>query len=361
MPDLAVGALGDDTGGVYRGAVHVLFLRASVPSVSAAGINGVGNPNRSQFANLVLQFDQAVTVSSVTSLEIRNQATNSLVDISTATLNGNGSNTLTWDVNALSFADGYYTAKLPKNAAVNAQGMPLAATHALLFHVLPGDSTGDAQVGFSDFGDLATNFNTIAGPLLGPGDMDGDGNVTFSDFGILATNFNRILTAPSIDFGDAPEVGTSFPTTLPTGARHVLGSGLFLGGSVDGELNGQPDSTASGDGADEDGVAFAALQAGTSAAVTVTATVPGAAVLNAWIDFNADGDWDDPGEQVFVDRALTNGTNNLTVDVPSTATPGPVFARFRVSSCAGHAYFGLATDGEVEDYHVTLLAAASRE
>ena len=359
VTDLAVGALGDDTGGVYRGAVHVLFMRASVPTVTDDGINGLGNSNRSRVASVVLQFDQAVTVNGVTSLEIRNQTSNLAVDLSTATLTGNGTTTLTWDVSNLSFVDGFYTAKLPRTEAVNAQGTSLAATHSLLFHVLAGDSSGNARVDFADFGELANNFNTINGPVLGPGDMNGDRNVDFGDFGILANNFNRLLTAPSLDFGDAPEAGTSFPTTLPTGARHVLGSGLFLGTSVDGEPNGQPNGTASGDGADEDGVTFAALQAGTSAAVTVTATVPATAVLNAWIDFNADGDWDDLGEQVFVDQALSNGTTSLTVAVPSTATPGPAFARFRVSSCAGHSYFGLATDGEVEDYQVTLLAATS--
>ena len=65
------------------------------------------------------------------------------------------------------------------------------------------------------------------------------------------------------------------------GARHILGSGLFLGAGVDGEADGQPDAGALGDnnaGDDEDGVTFAALQAGTNASVTVTAAVPGTGV-----------------------------------------------------------------------------------
>ena len=110
------------------------------------------------------------------------------------------------------------------------------------------------------------------GQFWGPGDLDGNGDVNFSDFGILATNFGKMLAALELDFGDAPELGTSFPTRLPNGARHVLGSGLRLGASVDGEANGQPDATAAGDDADEDGVTFGTLQAGNAnASVTVNA------------------------------------------------------------------------------------------
>ena len=222
------------------------------------------------------------------------------------------------------------------------------------FLILPGDGTGDGQVGFADFGELATAFNTTDGPRYGPGDFDGDRNVGFGDFGLLATNFNRTLGPLELDFGDASESGTGFPTTLPNGARHVLGSGLFLGTSVDPELDGQPDAAAAGDGADEDGVVLTALTAGSNVPITVTATVPATAVLNAWIDFNRDGDWDDAGEQVFVDQTLTNGPNSLTVAVPAGASAGTAFARFRITTCAGHSYRGLAQDGEVEDYLVTL-------
>ena len=167
-----------------------------------------------------------------------------------------------------------------------------------------------------------------------------------------------------MDFGDAPQAGNVFPTTLANGgARHILGSGLFLGGGVDADADGQPDAGAAGDdnaGDDEDGVTFAAVQAGTNAGVTVTATVPGTAVLNAWIDFNADGDWADLGEQVFVDQALAGAVNNLTAAIPSGAALGSTFARFRVTGTAGYSYFGLAPGGEVEDYQITIAATTSQ-
>ena len=139
----------------------------------------------------------------------------------------------------------------------------------------------------------------------------------------------------------------------------MTGSGLFLGAVVDAEADGQPNANATGDGADEDGVTFATLTAGTTPTITVTAVVPGTAVLNAWIDFNGDGDWGDAGEQIFADQALSNGTNSLTATIPAGAVAGQAFARFRATSVAGYSSAGLAKDGEVEDYQVTLVAAKS--
>ena len=310
-------------------------------------ING-GSANRSGVATAALDFDQNVTINSAASLKLWNHTIGSAIDTTGATYSGSGTNQVTWNFSALTLPDGNYTAKLP-----NTEGT-LAATHSFVFLVAAGDSNGDGSVGFGDFGDLAGAFNTSGGAPYGPGDMNGDGDVNFGDFGILATNFNNSLAALGLDFGDAP---APFLTLLPDGARHVLGSGLTLGATVDAEVNGQPDAAANGDGGDEDGVTFGALQAGTNSTITVNAVVPGTAVLNAWIDFNNDGDWADTGEQIFADQAVVNGTNTLTAAIPAGATPGPAFARFRISSCGGHTFTGLARDGEVEDYAVTLVAA----
>ena len=319
-------------------------------TVTGLVLNG-GSANRSGLADLTFQFSEATTVSTAGSLILWNHTTGAAVDVSGATLVNNGTNGVTWNLTGFTLPEGNYTATLPQAAAA------LAATHSKSFRILPGDSDGDGAVGFGDFGELATNFN-LSGPPYGPGDMDGDGAVGFGDFGILATNFNRSLEALTLDFGDAPESGTSFPTTLANdGARHVLGVGLLLGAAFDAEADGQPNANATGDGGDEDGVTFATLTAGSNSAITVAATVPGAAVLNAWIDFNADGDWDDAGEKIFSDEAVINGTNNLTAAIPAGAAAGQTFARFRITTDAGHTYSGLARDGEVEDYQVTLVAA----
>ena len=339
-----------------------IWLNQGQPMVIEHGVNGIGNTNRSAVASAILKFDRIVTISNVSSLRIYNHTTNTPLNIAAAQLENNGSTDVTWNFSSVNFPAGYYTAELPNTGATSVSGVPLAESYTFAFHVLPGDSDGDLTVGFGDFGELAANFNTVGGPILGPGDMNADGAVNFTDFGILATGFNSTVSVASMDFGDAPQTGTAFPTTLPDGARHVLGSTLFLGAGVDGELDGQPDATATGDdnsGDDEDGISFAGLQAGGSATITATAISVGG-FLNAWIDFSGDGDWDDVGEHVLVDRSLSTAVTNLTIPVPAGATLAPTFARFRLTASPGYSYGGLAPDGEVEDYQLTIAAAFSR-
>ncbi len=162
-----------------------------------------------------------------------------------------------------------------------------------------------------------------------------------------------------VDFGDAPD--PTYPTlSLSNGARHVLAPGVYLGKGVDGETDGQPNATATGDDSDgnddEDGVIFTTdLMPGEKAIVEVTASTSG--VLNAWIDWNADGDWDDAGEHFFDDQALAAGVNALPFDVPVNAVRGRTFTRFRFSKMRGLGYNGLAPDGEVEDHRVEIAGA----
>ncbi|MBI2480469.1 MAG: hypothetical protein HYV60_18130, partial [Planctomycetia bacterium] len=104
---------------------------------------------------------------------------------------------------------------------------------------------------------------------------------------------------------------------------------------------------------DENGVVFnTALVGGFGGTITVTASASGQ--LDAWIDFNQDGDWNDAGEQILASRALNSGANVLAVNVPGTALPGTTFARFRLSGSGNLRPTGPAADGEVEDYRVTI-------
>jgi len=158
-----------------------------------------------------------------------------------------------------------------------------------------------------------------------------------------------------LDFGDAPEL--PYPTLLPMGANHVIVPGIFLGNLIDSEPNGQPHPGAQGDDLnnldDEDGVIFTSpLNPGGTATITVIASTNG--VLDGWIDFNNDGSWATPGDQIFMAQFLAAGPNVLNFNVPTTGTPGATtFARFRFNA-GGTAlpFTGPAPDGEVEDYRV---------
>ena len=74
--------------------------------------------------------------------------------------------------------------------------------------------------------------------------------------------------------------------------------------------------------------------------------------LDAFVDFNADGDWSDAGEQIFASKTVTNRVNVLSFAVPAFATNRTSYARFRLSSAGGLGPTGDANDGEVEDYRV---------
>ena len=159
------------------------------------------------------------------------------------------------------------------------------------------------------------------------------------------------------DFGDAP---LPYPVRLAAdGAAHEIGGLLKLGTFVDSEANGTHSAAADADdttGApdDEDGVVFGSnLVVGQTGSVTVTVSAAGK--LNAWIDFNSNGNWSDAGEQIFTDQALSAGSNPLTFLVSAAATVGANHAaRFRLNSAGGLSFTGPAIDGEVEDYLVTL-------
>ncbi|MCH8043065.1 MAG: tandem-95 repeat protein, partial [Planctomycetes bacterium] len=160
------------------------------------------------------------------------------------------------------------------------------------------------------------------------------------------------------DFGDAP---LPYPTTLADdGARHEA-TGPTLGATRDADLDGQPSTDADGDGSDEDGVTFGAIMVGQlDAGVTVNIqNAPGGAKLDAWFDFNGDGTWGGPGEQVFDNVRVNNGNNVLLFDVPSWAASGNTYARFRLSTAGDLGVGGSATDGEVEDYQVAINPPAT--
>ena len=174
------------------------------------------------------------------------------------------------------------------------------------------------------------------------------------------------LVAP-LEYGDAPNTGEeyNYPTLLSAnGARHTPSIGApLLGELADLEFDGIPTERADGDDDnaedDEDGIAgIEVLAPGSQIMITATATLIGK--LDAWVDFNGDGDWDDEGEQIFDSIDLSEGTNELPVDVPTSAKTGNSFARFRISSNGNLEPFGLAQGGEVEDYKVRIVESEIR-
>ena len=191
----------------------------------------------------------------------------------------------------------------------------------------------------------------------------------------------------AVDFG-----GVGSPTTLvDDGARHRVGD-LRLGETVDGELDAT-DGTQS----DDDGVVLVgslmSINAPTTTSLEITVAIGepsgggvgswlddagfrfddeggfwfeddgsnvddaeppvDAGFVDAWIDWNGDGMWTE-GERVADATPVTTGANLLPIDVPAGLNVGEIAMRVRVSSAGGLGVGGLADDGEVEGYFLSV-------
>jgi hypothetical protein len=203
------------------------------------------------------------------------------------------------------------------------------------------------------------------GNPLPTGILDLAGNKFAANRADGTTQFN-IFVGILYDFGDAPD--PKYPTLLASnGAAHVVQDGYHLGATVTEEKEGLQTPNADGDTGD-DGVVIGNLSPNTANTtiintITVNAVIPAGLTgkLDAWIDVNRDGDWNDPGEKLLLTNSVTgsnellNGSNTLTFNFGNAATQrGATFARFRFSSTGSASPTGVAPDGEVEDYKVVI-------
>ncbi|MGQ0699247.1 MAG: choice-of-anchor Q domain-containing protein, partial [Panacagrimonas sp.] len=165
-----------------------------------------------------------------------------------------------------------------------------------------------------------------------------------------------------LELGDAP---ASYGTLLAdNGPVHAYPASPGLGFSKDNESDGQPSAAADGDDStntdDEQGVttplSFTLGQNGISLPVSTN----GSGFLSAWLDINGDGDFDDAIDVLTLDAPLNSGFM-LTFNLPANASAGTSYLRLRVCTELGSCNTprGVAKDGEVEDFVVTLLPRPS--
>ncbi len=160
---------------------------------------------------------------------------------------------------------------------------------------------------------------------------DGGGVVTHTfefekrelDNGVLRGNIPVVFDEGTTQEGFARAVQSAV-----LGARLGIAATELGNGNL--ELNGD----------DEDGVEVGKFNSDSVTEVIVTASAEG--LLDAWIDFNIDGDFDDPGEQIFASQQLRAGSNAFEVLPTADLVEGETVGRFRISSLGGLRPTGLA-------------------
>jgi outer membrane protein OmpA-like peptidoglycan-associated protein len=198
-----------------------------------------------------------------------------------------------------------------------------------------------------------------------------DIRVTMTDSGSASVTDDFTLTTSALDrdYGDAPTTAQLAGFNYPS-ARHAVPTNptIYLGTAPDIDVASLPSATALGDDAggsdDEDGVSSFALATAASGS-SVSVNVVGGGRIDAFVDFNADGDWDDVNEQIFTseDVSAASGATTLNFTSPTIDSKqylaGKFFSRWRHSTAGGLTQSANAADGEVEDHLFEIVPTLS--
>lgn len=186
---------------------------------------------------------------------------------------------------------------------------------------------------------------------------------TLSGSGTSEFSAATLISQP-LDYSDAP---ASYGNPA-----HLIVNGIHLGAlAADNETSAMPTTNADGDDTtdsdDEDGVTLPTAFTTNQITSISVAVVGSGGQLQAWIDWNGDGDFADTGEKIAknladntgIDTDATVGMITFNVTPPATAVNGNTYARFRWSTQSNLNSTLAANDGEVEDYAVQVVAGGT--
>ncbi len=244
-----------------------------------------------------------------------------------------------------------YLLNNPTNLSVNATTPSVGSTRfeSTTTFTAPGiDPTANQNI-------VATFYSKTSTFRYRIGTLGTGGTVRLTSLQFTCPNLpSPVANTKPQDYGDAPAAYGN--------PRHDIVAGFRLGASITSETGAYNNATAAADAGD-DGATVGVLRASKTGTATIS-VVGAAGRLQAWIDWNRDGDFLDPGEQIATnvgdnlagDTNAATGTIGLSFAIPTAALAGQTFARFRWSTQTGldpSAIIG--HDGEVEDYAVTVF------
>ena len=130
---------------------------------------------------------------------------------------------------------------------------------------------------------------------------------------------------------------------------------FYLGEYVDVEKEALYSADASGDGSDDDGVILPSVFSKACINQIEVFTSESFGYLSAWIDYDQNGIFEN-NERILNDNQVTNSSTTYLQNIPGSALAGNTFIRYRYCSeeklC--NEPYGIAKNGEVEDYEITI-------
>ena len=278
---------------------------------------------------------------------------------------------------------------LLSNRFLKLSGQPGVSGGAIAFPFVPSSSTTELDIAaktiqmLNQLGQGVKAYSAGGGVVLVEGVLgltgtsasaltairDIAGNAIDANRSNSLTQFTIVMPDVKFDFGDAPGVGAQ-TLLVNNGARHAQlppdARQIHLGLLVDSEANGQPNATATGDDGivaaldDEDGVTIGGLPFDRYFNISIPDTnviinASGTGFVDAWIDWNRDGDFIDLGEQVIANQVVTTGNTTFAIRTPATASIGISFMRTRLSTLGNLLSGGVGIGGEVEDRQIEII------
>ena len=210
------------------------------------------------------------------------------------------------------------------------------------------------------------NVSTSSGA---DGDISSSNNLWMGSSGTLGGDFDgnlddvrlytRALTSTDVDELVALGPAVSPPPGPPSGYSDPSGSNNNFEWITNVNYAGIDNTT----GQDTAGYGnytteIATVTQGDSNTLSVTINNDGDDDISAWIDWNQDGDFNDPGEEyIIATAASTDGPHTINIATPATATIGTTVMRIGVEWQNPPGPDGGGTYGEYEDYTVTVQAS----
>lgn len=199
----------DNAGNAELDHATYLVIHKVSPTVSATQVGGqfgafFDGVQRSTINRIVVEFSEPVWVTADDALVLYNRNTHAEVAITGATVTGNGTATLTWDLSGVALPDGYYTATLTAAEVTGAYGNTLDGDgdgqgvagddYSFQFHQLAGDVTGDAKVNLADLAVWMVNYDPQGLRTHTPstGDFNGDGRADRPDVDSWRLYYNPV-------------------------------------------------------------------------------------------------------------------------------------------------------------------------